>query len=160
MSNLDAMLKELLLKNPSLMKTVQKELGVKDKAEAQTQPKEKRKYSRPEPDYRLIVFSGCETCHTISEVSYEMTWDEEKRFFKPRLLCGLASKKAFITVKKQAITTLTCSHCTSTLSGKSAAELANLIILMQDPIETEARLQVFKRSLRKNLDLQAPADKE
>ena len=142
-TNIDDLLKQMLLENPELMKALQKEVPA-----VQSQPNKPREKKAPSSDYLLTVYCGCETCHAILPRTYNMKWDVIQGCFRPQPFCsvhGTENKE----LKVQTTTSRTCVACPTELGKLEHTDLVTLFMQMTDPENSIVRLGKLKTALRK-----------
>lgn len=142
--DIDQLLKQIILENPSLMSELKKSVP-SDTTSLVPKPREKK---APSSDYLLTVYCGCETCHAIIPRTYNMKWDVIQGCFRPQPFCAahaIENKE----LKVQTTTSRTCVSCPTELARLSHEDLVSLFMQMTDPENSIIRLGKLKTALRK-----------
>lgn len=147
-TNIDELLKQMLLENPALMAELSKNVPANSAGPQGSSASKIREKKAPEKDFYLQVISGCETCHCITILNYSMKWDSEKGIFRQRTFCLKEQTPPDQEIKTQVITSRTCCSCSSELERLEKHELTELLIKSSEPEFTIVRLLNLKKKLK------------
>lgn len=146
-TNIDELLKQMLVENPELMKDLQKSVPANSSGPQGSSVSKIREKKAPEKDFFLQVISGCETCHAITIRNSSMKWDSEKGCFRQRTFC-IKEQDQIEDIRTQVITSRNCPSCPNELNKLEKFELADLILKSSEPEFTIVRLLNLKKKLK------------
>ncbi len=144
-TNIDDLLKSLLLANPELMKDMSSSASI-----SVTTPT-KRITKAPSADYYLTIINGCECCHAISTIAYHMKWDGSSNCFRQNLVREV-SRDCEEKTQKQTVISRTCLKCLAVFDTWDKGELIGYIMKSTDPESIILREAKLKTALRRYRD--------